>query len=225
MLISKVIREQLIPHVEFDEKIDFVVNLTKEAMGASRLRIVYPKKETQEETMSWRFIHVFHICFTDACVLPTINTLRKEMESQEHKPDAEFDKEVKFDTNYIHLILVNGSSGGNTDDKFSIEDILPEEEIMDFTGSRKNCIILKGRAGVGKTTLLQYLCRQWAKGNWGQQFAVIFLLKMRVIMTIKEKLTLTELLTNYSQFSSGKKMLSSWIPSNLDRIGIIIGKL
>ena len=163
--------------------------------------------------------------FLDACVIGTINNLRQEMVREQHKPDSEIDKKVDFDVNFIHLVLVNDRRG-NIDDKFSIEDILPQKGEQGFSASGKNCIILKGRAGVGKTTLLQYLCRQWAKGQWGQQFAVIFLLKMRVIMTIKEKLiTLTELLTNYSQFNSDKTMLSSWIPSNLDRIGIIIGKL
>ena len=149
------------------------------------------------------------------------------MEREKHKPDAEFDKEVNFDANFIHLVFLNNSRRGNTDDKFTIEDILTKKRTNDpVEESGKKCIILKGRAGVGKTTLLQYLCRRWAKGKWGQQFAVIFLLKMRVVMMIKEKLiTLTELLTNHSQFGSDKTMLSSWIPSNLDRIGIIIGKL
>ena len=148
------------------------------------------------------------------------------MISDQHKPESEFDKKVDFDVNFIHLVLVNDRRRGNTDDAFTIEDILPKKTTNGSGDkSEKNCIILKGRAGVGKTTLLQYICRQWAKGQWGKQFAVIFLLKMRVVMMIKEKLTLTELLTNYSQFNSDKTMLSSWIPSNLDRIGIVVGKL
>ena len=162
----------------------------------------------------------------DACVKGTITHLRQEMISDQHKPESEFDKKVDFDVNFIHLVLVNDRRGGNTDDAFTIEDILPQKRTNESGDkSENNCIILKGRAGVGKTTLLQYMCRQWAKKEWGQQFAVIFLIKMRVVMMIKEKLTLTELLTYYSQFNSDKTMLSSWIPSNLDRIGIVIGKL
>ena len=162
----------------------------------------------------------------DACVKGTITHLRQEVIRDQHKPESEFDKKVDFDVNFIHLVLVNDRRRGNTDDAFTIEDILPPKR-PNWSGdkSEKKSIILKGRAGVGKTTLLQYLCRLWAKEEWGQQFAVIFLIKMRVIMMIKEKLTLTELLTNYSQFNSDKTMLSSWIPSNLDRIGIVIGKL
>ena len=133
------------------------------------------------------------------------------MVREQHKPDSDFDKKVDFDVNYIQPVFVNIQP--YTGEKFTIEDFLPSKDIF------------QGRAGVGKTTLLQYLCRQWAKREWGQQFAVIFLLKMRVIMKIKEKITLTELLTNYSQFNSDKTMLSSWIQSNLDRIGILIGKL
>ena len=107
-----------------------------------------------------------------------------------------------------------------------MQDILTigNEVSQSENGKTPQFVVLKGRAGVGKTTMLQYLSRLWAQNTWGQQFSVIVFLKMRVIMSIKEKLTLSELLNGYSFYKLRVKLPKSWITCNQGRILVLIGE-
>ena len=82
----------------------------------------------------------------------------------------------------------------DNDDTLEYKEILTKPD----TGSK---ILLQGRAGIGKTTLTQFLLYQWFKGNWASHFVCTFMLNLRFLMRKTDKMTLTELLTTYGLYT------------------------
>ena len=66
--------------------------------------------------------------------------------------------------------------------------------------SRGTSTLIKGRAGVGKSTLTQYLIRQWAKDQWESTKTCVFLLNLRKLVHVQRDVTLTELLGMYAEY-------------------------
>ena len=56
-------------------------------------------------------------------------------------------------------------------------------------GSKAGCVLVQGAPGVGKTTMAQELCRQWAEEELFKHYSLLVLLKLRNIsvQSIKEK--------------------------------------
>lgn len=59
-------------------------------------------------------------------------------------------------------------------------------------------ILVYGRAGVGKTTLIQKLTRMWAKKEWAKGYGAVFIYNMRYISPKDNRpMTLAEFLHGY----------------------------
>ena len=112
------------------------------------------------------------------------------------------------------------------------KDIAMKELLETVPGGRSiRRVVVKGRGGVGKTTTSQWFCSEWADGNWGSEFSMVFSVRARVVMNSKEKLSLLELLkhcTSYATpvlYSLTPACLKTWLKYHSERVLIIIGEL
>ena len=157
--------------------------------------------------------------------------LRKSILSAGNKPDNEIDEPINLDTQFVSLTLndmLQTDSGDtvlpaqyqsnleiNEGKEVSINDILP----INSSGSS---ILIKGRAGVGKSTLIQYLIRQWAKGTWESTKTCVFLLNLRKLVHVQRDVSFTELLGLYAEYvvgSPGQKQPSlQWLKNNAQNV-------
>ena len=154
-----------------------------------------------------------HVFFSDHCVYQLSTQLRKEVEKIGHRPDLTIDDKIDLEHQFVKIRVLTADDAA---DKDSLRDhALPEHyqkalEEFDETFEYKNIltrndtgsmILLQGRAGIGKTTLTQFLLYQWFKGNWASHFVCTFMLNLRLLMRTTTKMTLTELLTTYGLYT------------------------
>ena len=169
----------------------------------SLFKLLKNRNPTEEET------DFFLRPFRDELVQSILNT--------GNKPDNDIDERIDLDTQFVSLRL-SGTSTGHSDmlsrnvdadttlpdiyqqyleqvekDDLEIDEILPHH-------SSGGTTLIKGRAGVGKSTLVQLLIRTWAKGKWASAYKCMFLLNLTKLVHVHQKVTLTELLGTYSEY-------------------------
>ena len=138
--------------------------------------------------------------------------LRKSVLAVGNVPDTEIDEPIDLDTQYVKLVLQDIS-----DEQVAFgEDILPAVYLRNLENqegkeglnvdeilprpSRGTSTLLKGRAGVGKSTLTQNLNRLWAKHEWESSKTCVFLLNLRKLIHVKRDTTFTEMLGLYAEY-------------------------
>ena len=158
--------------------------------------------------------------------------LRKAVLGAGNVPDNEVDQPINLDTQYVGPVLQERSNE-------QAENVLPAAHLQNLENqgkvgldideilpipSRGTSTLLKGRAGVGKSTLTQYLIRQWAKGEWETSKTCAFLLNLRTLVHVKEKVTFTELLSMHAEYAietTDQKQLSlQWLKNNAHNVMI-----
>ena len=113
------------------------------------------------------------------------------------------DQPQSIETAYVNLMLLqeeqvkhtksedkSASSSESQDTReaylSSFEDIYTTKTPLSttalFTQPTQKRYLILGRAGIGKSTLLQYLTYQWAHNAWAQQFEWMFWIKLRNII-------------------------------------------
>ena len=155
-----------------------------------------------------------------------------------HSPDKRPDKTIDFETQYVRLkLLENKTLGKMQRDKLERPDIYQDQleqfdgtEIQDedlFQGDDYGkFILLRGRAGIGKSTLVQRLLSKWANGDWATNFKAIFLINIRFLMTKDWNVDLAHLLSQYSLYKTPSHTLNAeWLESNQDKIAIVLGEI
>ena len=103
---------------------------------------------------------------------------------------------------------------------------IKEDELV-RKGNEESFILIRGRAGIGKSTLVQHLLWRWANGEWATQFKALFLVNMRYLMSVDEEIDLPDLLSLYSVYTlSGQKVFLDveWLKQHQSEIGLVIGK-
>ena len=162
--------------------------------------------------------------------------LRKSVLASGNVPDNEIDQPIDLDTQYVRLALRDMSDDhsafGNDvppadyrsikeqkgNKKLDIHSILPEKSCGTST-------LIKGRAGVGKSTLTQYLIRQWAKGQWESSKTCVFLLNLRKLVHVQRDVTFTELLGMYAEYTTDTPDLYrpslQWLKNNAHNVMIL----
>ena len=158
--------------------------------------------------------------------------LRQSILSTGNKPDNEVDQKIDLDTQFVNLSISDSPAWFLLGDdtlpaayqqnlehfeckKIDVDDILPGHSIGTST-------LITGRAGVGKSTLIQYLIRQWAKGKWESTKTCVFLLNLRKLVHVHRDVSFTELLGLYAEYvveSPGQKQPSlEWLKNNAQNV-------
>ena len=150
-----------------------------------------------------------------------------------NKPDNEVDQQIDLDTQFVNLSISDfpnfwcplddhtlpaeyHQNFEHVESKnIDIDDILPKH-------SPGTSTLITGRAGVGKSTLIQYLIRQWAKRKWESTKTCVFLLNLRKLVNVQRDVSFTELLGLYAEYvvgSPGQKQLSlEWLKNNAQNV-------
>ena len=154
-------------------------------------------------------------------------------------PDRHLDERIDLDTQYVRLRIISQEEFRALErqdldyrpDRYQAhmtslggEDIKDEDLLK--PGEIEKLILLRGRAGIGKSTLVQSLLRRWACGIQAIQMKLILLLNLRVLMPYTRKITLATLLSLYSVYATPDAVpdRDSWFRENQCHLGIILGR-
>ena len=167
------------------------------------------------------------------------HSLVVDIHRKRHITEQRLDRPIDLDTQYVRLKLLSNKSMGmmqrdalETPDHYQQgleehdgRDIQDEDLIksQDF----QKYVLVRGRAGIGKTTLVQRLLWRWANGEWATKFEALFLLNLRYLMTIDRQMDLSRLLSLYAVYNTsadGIAISSEWLQQNECKIGLIMGK-
>ena len=123
-------------------------------------------------------------------VLPAVETL-KDMYC--FQPEVPEDSWPPVGNKYINLALIK-QGNINSDGKYTrntvrgdMDDILRDKDKVEyeevFYYFKKMCLLLiEGRPGSGKTTLIHKVCRDWAKGDMLKGAKYVFLISLRMFV-------------------------------------------
>ena len=191
----------------------------------------------------------------DFCVKEYSRELKKKISETGHKTDSPLDEEIDFETQYIQLHIIKNDACEESFAKTDTEDLyqsghgesLPHHyqkhlsKVLKMGESIHACNILKvgkvpvkrlllsGRAGVGKTTTLQWLAQQWASDGWATQFTLLFLIQLRILSNTHTNVSAIELLTLYGLFQltgeGSQQVLYSWLKIAADGLVLLMDGL
>ena len=177
---------------------------------------------------------------SDHCVYQLSTQLRKEVEKIGHRPDLATDDKIDLEHQFVKIRVITSDDAANGESSSEAQDhALPDhyqktlqdnDETLEYkdiltetdTGSM---ILLRGRAGIGKTTLTQFLLYQWFRGNWASHFVCTFMLNLRLLMRTTTKMTLTELLTTYGLYTVPNEhpQIITWMQNRPAAILLFLG--
>ena len=158
---------------------------------------------------------------------------------KKHNLETGQDKRIDIDKQYVRLKLLSQSQIGLMQrdalerpdhyqsklEKHDGKDIQDEDLVK--PGDHGKYILVRGRAGIGKTTLVQRLIWKWANREWATQFKALFLLNLRYLMLVDNLMDLPHLLSMYPVYntaSSDVTLSMDWLEKNQDTIGFILGE-
>ena len=164
--------------------------------------------------------------------------LKAAIDKQRHIPDKQGDKKIDIKTQYVRLKILSGETMGALprtglqDRPYQYQRELEnhreivDEDLLTHNDTHKY-ILIRGRAGIGKSTLLQRLLWKWANDDWATQFKALFLLNVRYLMVIDKEMELAELVCLYSLYSigsAGTVIDAKWLDENQSSVGFVMGK-
>ena len=180
------------------------------------------------------------VFFSDHCVYQLSTQLRKEVAKIGHRPDLATDDKIDLEHQFVKIRVVTANDAADELSLFEAQDYsLPDRyqktlQDIDDTHEYKDIltqtdtgsmILLRGRAGIGKTTLVQFLLYQWFRGNWASHFVCTFMLNLRLLMRTTTKMTLTELLTTYGLYTVPNEhpQMTTWMKNRPAAILLFMG--
>ena len=176
----------------------------------------------------------------DFCVRDITQKLKTEIKQKGHKKDSHLDDEIDLDNQFVQLEIVKDDNAWSSshDSRFSHEYKLHLEEkearnenisvcqVLDTREQGPQKVLTMGRAGVGKSTTLQWLARQWALDEWATDFTVLCFLQLRVLTNTNTQMTAIELLCLYGLFCMAEagslNLLTSWLQNGAKRVILLI---
>lgn len=131
-----------------------------------------------------------------------------------HSVDHSIDERINLDTHFIPLRIVENKKFhpdevGMMDKYLSYLERYDKHQDVDMDNLIEGLegggvMVIQGRAGVGKTTLVQKLARKWAKNMWSQKYGAVFIYSMRYISSKdKRTMTLAKFLEDYMLYRPG----------------------
>lgn len=143
--------------------------------------------------------------------------LKESIRKGGHYVENALDATINLDTQFIQLRLVDDDKKFQKEaaraekmDKFlsllerfeKLQEVVMDDLIDGLEGG--GVIVIQGRAGVGKTTLVQKLSRKWATKKWAQNYEALFIFNMRYISSRDKRImTLGKFLKEYMQYRTG----------------------
>ena len=113
------------------------------------------------------------------------------------------DEKICLQNQFVQLLLVDSTETetlsadtlpdgyqsflGKTTSNATYRDILPAT-------SKGVMVLLRGRAGIGKTTLVQWLLQEWAHQRWAAEKCCAFMLNLRYLLVHDYRISLKDLL-------------------------------
>lgn len=163
--------------------------------------------------------------------------LRKSICKGGHSVENRLDEKIDLDKHFIPLRLVDEGKNIRADEDGMMDkylsylkryDKLQNIEMDNLIAGLGDggVIVIQGRAGVGKTTLIQKLAWDWAKEKWAQSYKALFIYNMRYISPKDKRLmTLAEFLEQYMLHRPGylKSIISNGIKSQGEGMIIFMG--
>ena len=144
------------------------------------------------------------------------------------------DEKISLQNQFVQLLLVDDADHAspavdvtpneyqayrrNTTSNAMYEDILPST-------SKGMMVLLRGRAGIGKTTLVQWLLHEWAHERWASKKSCAFMLNLRYLMVYDYKMSLRDLFTKCSLYCPevDHPQFSLWMKSWQENIILYMG--
>ena len=163
-----------------------------------------------------------------------------DVRKKSHVKDKVSDETIDLDTEYVRLRLILGNTkAARRRGKLNLRpDIyqyglehekgsdVQEQELIAGDENQKY-ILIRGRAGIGKSTLLQSLLWKWANGDFATQFKAFFMLNLRHFISRDTQMDLARLLSYHSVYNlRGKENTINvkWLTENQGKIAFILGK-
>ena len=159
-----------------------------------------------------------------------------------HTIDKDYDHEIDMSTGYIQLSTTENvdfkeltrrhAQAAQAEHKPMKKNIAIKELLETMPGGRSiRRVLVKGCGGVGKTTTSQWFCSEWADGNWGSEFSMVFSVRARAVMNLKRNLSVLDLLKHCTSYATPvlnrltPACLKTWLEYHSERVLIIIGEL
>ena len=188
----------------------------------------------------------------DFCVRNISDDLKKNILEKGHKTDSPLDEEIDFRYQHVQLhmirsdpqkehfdrtdaeLLYSGSHDSQLPHEYQYrlsemekkDENMPVCDILEAGGKLHKRVLMIGRSGVGKSTTLQFLARQWALSEWAAGFTVLFLMQLRMLSHTDTSMTAIELLTMYGMFEVGtsgiQNVLCAWLQNSVRRTIILV---
>ena len=143
------------------------------------------------------------------CISELSSQLRKAIIEGGHKTDLDMDERISLQHQFVQLLMVDDTihkppPPTTTPDEY-------QEFLRNFTSnatyknilpstSKGMMVLIRGRAGIGKTTLVQWLLHEWAHQRWAAEKSCAFMLNLRYLMVYDYKMSLRDLLTKCSLY-------------------------
>ena len=103
----------------------------------------------------------------------------------------------KRDEIYVHVTMsdwLNAHDGDKEHYLRSISQVRRKVKMNELLNGEEKFILIRGIAGIGKTSFIDYVAWKWSIGNLYQEYAFVVNLKCREINLCREKASITEIL-------------------------------
>ena len=191
----------------------------------------------------------------DFCVKGLTSELKEVIKAKGHSTDSPLDEQIDLDREHIQLQIIKMQNDTKRFERTNTEGLYPSVcteslphqyqqrlsaiekaggnisacNILNAGGKSSKSVLLSGRAGVGKSTTLQWLARQWSLNVWAADFTILFLMPLRMLSSSDSHITVIELLTLYGLFQltavSSQNLLCKWIKNSKCRVLFLIDGL
>ena len=192
---------------------------------------------------------------SDFCVEGLASELKEVIKAKGHSTDSPLDEQINLDKEHVQLQIIRMENDTRSFERTDTEGLylsecteslphqyqqrlseiekagknIPACDILNAGEKSSKSVLLSGRAGVGKSTTLQWLARQWALNLWATDFTFLFLMPLRMLSSSDSHITVIELLTLYGLFQltavSSQNLLCKWIKNSKCRVLFLIDGL
>ena len=176
-------------------------NITRPVHWSSPVIVDVNLELSSSFTPAYMTLYMFSPLTDEPCIKMYVRSLKSKYRQKQITDDKTWRGSTS--PRYINLTVVRqhnidksergrstkmlGNIGNILTKKIELLDLKDLDQLED--GSKAKCVLVQGAPGVGKTTMAQELCRQWAEEQLFKHYSLLVLLKLRnkSVQSIKEK--------------------------------------